>query len=60
MNNTVNFPTHEEIAEQILKLVNNNLGFYMNRENLDDIIADLQQYRESIPSVQDYIDHNLL
>jgi hypothetical protein len=56
------YPTHEEIAEQILKLVNNNLGcpHTHNRENLDDIIADLQQYMERIPSIQDYIDHNLL
>jgi hypothetical protein len=56
------YPTHEEIAEQILKLVNSNLGcpHMHNRENLDDIIADLQQYMERIPSVQDYIDNNLL
>jgi len=55
-------PTHEEIAEQILKLVNDNLYCHHmhTREILDDIIADLQQYAESIPSVQDYIDKNLL
>jgi hypothetical protein len=56
------YPTHEEIADQILKLVESNLKcpHTHNRENLDDIIADLQQYRESIPSIQEYINHNLL
>jgi hypothetical protein len=57
-----NCPTHEEIAAQILKLVNSNLNHQCahNRENLDDIIADLQQYIKSIPTVQEYIDKNLL
>lgn len=60
--NMKHYPTHEEIADQILKLVESNLAcpHTHNRENLDDIIADLQQYMESIPSIQDYIDHNLL
>ena len=57
-----NYPTHEEIAAQILKLVNRNLNHQCahNRENLDDIIVDLQQYLKTIPTVQEYIDKNLL
>jgi hypothetical protein len=57
-----NYPTHEEIAEQILKLVNSNLNHQCahNRENIDDIIVDLQQYVRTIPTVQEYIDKNLL
>jgi hypothetical protein len=56
------YPTHEEIAEQILKLVNGNLNgpCTHNRENLDDIIADLQQYIKSIPTVDEYFAKNLL
>lgn len=57
-----NYPTHEEIAKTILKLVNRNLDHQCahNRENLDDIIADLMQYRDTIPTVEEYIDKNLL
>jgi hypothetical protein len=57
-----NYPTHGEITGQIMNIVNANLSGRCahNRENLDDIIADLQQYRESIPTVQEYIDKNLL
>ena len=57
-----NYPTHEEIAKQILKLVNKNLDHQCahNRENLDDIIADLQQYAKSIATADEYLDKNLL
>jgi len=56
------YPTHEEIAKQILKLVNKNLDHQCahNRENLDDIIADLKYYRDCIPTVEEYADKNLL
>jgi hypothetical protein len=57
------YPTHEEIAEQILKLVNNNLSgpeVMHHRENLADIIYDLQQYVKCIPTVEEYIAKNLL
>jgi hypothetical protein len=60
-----NYPTHQEIEAQILALVNGNLGCVCaqavhNRENLNDIIEDLLQYRESIPTVSDYAEKNLL
>ncbi len=56
------YPTHEQIADQIMKLVESNLQcpHTHNRENLDDIIADLIQYRDSIPTIVEYIDKNLL
>jgi hypothetical protein len=52
------YPSHEEIEEQINKLVKANLGCQSmhNRENLDDIIADLEQYRDQIPSIDEYLD----
>ena len=57
-----NYPMSAEIADQIFKIVNRNLDHQCahNRENLDDIINDLHHYRESIPTVQEYIDKNLL
>jgi hypothetical protein len=57
-----NYPTHEEIATQILAIVNGNLDCACahNRENLNDIIQDLLRYRESIPTVSDYAEKNLL
>ena len=56
------YPAHEVIADQIMKLVEVNLNcpHTHNRENLDDIIADLMQYRDRIPTVEEYIDNNLL
>lgn len=55
-------PPHEEIATNILKLVKSHVDFHAahNRENLDDLIADLIQYRDTLPTVQDYIAQNEL
>jgi hypothetical protein len=57
-----NYPTHQEIEAQILAIVNGDLNHPCahNRENLNDIIEDLLQYRESIPTVSDYAAENLL
>ena len=62
MNNTTNFATHEEIYAMMLKLFNAHANFKRmhNRENLDDLIADLSQYRDTLPAISDYIEHNLL
>ena len=56
------YPTHEQIADQIMKLVEANLNcpHTHHRENLDDIIADLKYYRDTLPTVEEYIDKNLL
>lgn len=55
-------PTHEEIYEQIRKLVlgNCNHASMHNRESLDDLIADLEQYRDTLPSIGDYLEANQL
>lgn len=55
-------PTHEEIYEQIRKLVLGNLNHASmhNRESLDDLIADLEQYRDTLPSIGDYLEANQL
>jgi hypothetical protein len=56
------YPTHEEIYEQIRKLVNGNCNHASmhNRESLDDLIADLEQYRNTIPSIEEYLEVNEL
>ena len=56
------YPTHEEIADRIMKLVEANLNcpHTHHRENLDDIISDLKHYRDTIPTVEEYIFKNLL
>jgi len=52
------YPTHEEIADQIMKLVESNLQcpHTHNRVNLSYIIADLMQYRDTIPTSEEYVD----
>jgi hypothetical protein len=51
-------PSHHEIKDEINSLVQGNLKFcdrcQHSREVLDDIIADLIQYRDTLPSVEDY------
>ena len=56
------YPTHEEIYEQIRKLVlgNCNHASMHNRESLDDLIADLEQYRDTLPSADEYMKVNKL
>jgi len=51
-------PTHQEIADTMCKFIYKHVDFHAahNRENLDDLIADLIQYRDTLPTVQDYID----
>jgi hypothetical protein len=56
------YPTHEEIEKQIRKIVDKHLYHQCahNRENLDDIISDPMQYRDTVPTVEDYREWNLL
>lgn len=51
-------PSHEGIAKEIRHIIECNVDFHAahNRENLDDIIADLIQYRDTLPTVQEYIE----
>ena len=50
-------PTHEEIATEIRKFVEAHVDcpYSHNRENLNDLIADLIQYRETLPTVSKYL-----
>ena len=56
------FPTHEAIAEQIAKFVELcvNTPQMHNRESLDMLIADLNQYRRTLPTCDEYMAVNLL
>jgi hypothetical protein len=59
-NNT--FKSHEEIADFTRLIVDGNLKceYAHNRENLEDIIEDLIRYRDSLPSIKQYLDANEL
>jgi hypothetical protein len=58
--NDPRFPTHEEIKIQVRELVNSNIDgpYKHNCESLNDLIADLIQYRDSVPTVQEYLASN--
>lgn len=54
-------PTHEEIKAKVHEIVDSNFVDYEHaRESLDDIIYDLQRYRSSLKSVEEYIKENIL
>ncbi len=56
------YPTNGMVGEAIRKLVDQCLdqdGMH-NRESLDELIADLNQYRKSIATCEEYMDRNLL
>ena len=55
-------PNHEDIAKQINTIMVNNLNHpsMHNREILLDIISDLQQYNNSLPTIKEYVKGNLL
>ena len=50
------YPTHKAIAAEVEKLVSENINHESahNRENLDDLISDLIQFRNTLPSVNEY------
>ena len=56
------FPTHEEIYKQMLELFNASVNWrgMHNRESLDDLISDLEQYRRTLPTCEQYMEMNLL
>ena len=55
-------PTHAQIAAEVNKLVSLCIDtkHSHNREGLDDLIADLMQYRKQIPTAEEYFNKNLL
>lgn len=56
------FPTHEEIYERMFELFTANANWrgMHNRESLDDLISDLEQYRRTLPTCDQYMAANLL
>jgi len=62
MQTEIKFPSHEEIYKQMLELFNASANWrgMHNRESLDDLISDLEQYRRTLPTVEEYIVHDLL
>ena len=62
MTKTTKYPTHEEIRTEIVKHVFDNLSCEQqhHRENLDDIISDLIQYRDTLPTPREYMAVNEL
>ena len=56
------YPTHEEIYEMMEKLFETSVNYpgMHNRESLDDLISDLEQYRKTLPSIKEYTDANEL
>ena len=53
------YPDHEEILSNIREIVDENIGYdegrQHSRETLNDIIDDLVQYRNGLPSTDDYM-----
>ncbi len=56
------YPTHESISIEVHKIVKGNMDFHAehNRESLDDLISDLIQYRNTLPTVNEYLIANEL
>lgn len=56
------FPLHEEIYEKMLELFKGNVNspYQHNRESLDDLIADLEQYRRTLPTADEYLANGVL
>ncbi len=57
MSNPEKYPSTVEIKEEAKSLVRDNFRFenaIHNRENLDDLISDLIQYRDSLPTWEQY------
>ena len=53
-----NFPSHTNIGMEVEAIVHSNALFdphQHNRETLDNLISDLIEYRDSLPSVEEYV-----
>ncbi len=53
-----NFPSHTNIGMEVEAIVHGNALFdphQHNRETLDDLISDLIQYRNTLPTVNEYM-----
>ena len=56
------FPKHDRINTEMRNIVSKNIsiGHEHARETLDDVIADLIQYRDSIATSDEYVKKNSL
>ena len=58
------FPKHDRINTEMHNIVSENIASSVGREHaretLDDVIADLIQYRDSIATPDEYMEKNLL
>ena len=53
-----NFPSHTDIGMEVEAIVHGNALFdkhQHNRETLDDLISDLIQYRDTLPTADEYM-----
>lgn len=53
-----NFPSHTDIGMEVEAIVWGNALFdphQHNRETLDDLISDLIQYRDTLPTADEYM-----
>lgn len=51
-------PTHSKISAEVHNFVNlcMDTEHSHNREGLDDLIADLLHYRNTLPTVEEYVE----
>ena len=58
------FPEHDCINSEMHNIVSRNItsseGYEHARETLDDVIADLIQYRDLLATPDEYMERNLL
>lgn len=56
------FTSNGDIYADTIRRFDRNMGFIgvHNRENLDDLIADLLQYRDTLPTADEYMKAGLL
>ena len=57
------FPSHTDIGMEVEGIVHANAFFdkyQHNRETLDDLIADLIQYRNTLPTADEYMESGRL
>ena len=53
-----NFPSHTNIGMEVEAIVHGNALFdphQHNRESLNNLITELIEYRDSLPSVEEYV-----
>lgn len=57
------FPSHTHIGMKVEAIVHGNAFFdkhQHNRETLDDLISDLIQYRDTLPTADEYMAKGIL